>query len=485
LASSFHQGHPLLARPKVEGGVTDSYRDFLATKRLIVPPAGIPDPPELNPAMFGHQRAVTRWALRRGRAALWLSTGLGKTLCAQEWARVVAEHTERPVLIVTPLAVAQQFKREGERFGIDITVCREADDMTDGINVVNYDRLERMRLNDLGGVVLDESSRIKDFTSATRNMAIEAFKHTPFKLECSATPSPNDHTELGNHAEFLGVMSRTEMLSMFFVHDGETTQEWRLKGHAKDDFWRWVSSWAMAARKPSDLGFDDTGYNLPPLNLHEHVVGDAAELARKAGLLFGYEAKGLEQQRGARNDSLDDRVAKCAELANATDEAWIVWCDLNSESTALTKAIRGAVEIRGSDKTEDKEQRILDFLEGRARVLVSKPSICGSGLNLQGTHNSAFVGLSNSWEAWFQAIRRQWRFGQEHEVNCHMIIGAAEGAVIENLRRKQAQADEMAAQMIEHMGESMRLELGANGRTEDKYEPRKVMHLPDWMRSVA
>ena len=465
--------------------LSDAYQDFLASKRLVVPPAGIDDPPELNAMLFPFQRAVTRWALRRGRAALWLDTGLGKSFCALEYGRVVAEHTGKPVLIVTPLAVAQQFQREGAKLGTEVTVCREGADVRDGINVVNYERLEKMPLGRFDGVVIDESSRLKDFSSATRNFVIEAFKRTPFRLACSATPAPNDHTELGNHAEFLGIMTRTEMLSMFFVHDGETTQEWRLKGHARDEFWRWLASWAMAARRPSDLGFENSGYDLPPLNMHEHVVGDLTEQSRAAGLLFGYQAKTLTEQRVARKVSIDDRVNACAEIVNADDDQWIAWCDLNLESEMLTKSIRGAVEVRGSDDADEKERRIFDFIEGRSRVLISKPSICGAGLNFQHTHKSAFVGLSNSWEQWYQAIRRQYRFGQTHPVDCHMITSAAEGAVIANLRRKQAAADEMALQMVQHMGESMRLELGASPRTSLPYAPTQTLEVPSWLLAQA
>jgi hypothetical protein len=461
------------------------YEEYLASKRLVVPPAGIPDPPELHPMLFAHQRAVTRWGLRRGRACFWLDTGLGKSFCASEWARVVSERTDAPVLVVTPLAVARQFQQEAAKLGTKVTLCREASDVSGGINVINYERLERIPTDGFSGVVLDESSRLKDYSSATRGMVIEKFKRTPFRLACSATPAPNDHTELGNHAEFLGVMTRLEMLSMFFVHDGETTQEWRLKGHARSEFWRWVSSWAMAARRPSDLGFDDSGYDLPPLRMHQLVVGDELAQARAAGMLFGYEAKTLSEQRAARNASLEDRVKACADLVNADDYQWIVWCDLNRESEELKKAINGAVEIRGSDSPDDKEQRIFDFIEGRARVLVSKPSICGAGLNFQGSHKCAFVGLSNSWEAWYQAIRRQHRFAQKHPVDCYMITGVAEGAVVANLRRKQAAADEMATQMVEHMAESMRLELGAAPRTTIAYQPTERILVPSWLTQRA
>ncbi len=249
-----------------------AYAEFLASKRITVEPAGIEEVPPLSDKLFPFQRDITAWALRRGRAAVWADCGLGKGWMALEWARVVAAESNEPVLILAPLAVAQQFHREGAKLGVPVNVCRSGDDVTSGVNVTNYDRLHRFDPGAFGGVVLDESSCLKDYTSATRNELIEAFQKTPFRLACSATPAPNDHMELGNHAEFLGAMTRTEMLATFFCHDGGETQTWRLKGHARADFWRWLCSWAVSIRKPSDLGYEDDGYKLPPLNVHEHAV---------------------------------------------------------------------------------------------------------------------------------------------------------------------------------------------------------------------
>jgi hypothetical protein len=466
--------------------VINDYQLFLRSKRLVVEAAGIPDPPALSKKLFHFQADIAKWALRRGRAAVWADCGLGKGWIALEWGRVVSAETRKPVLICAPLAVAQQFRREGEKLGNPATVCRDQLDMRPGVNVTNYDRLHLFDPGVFGGVVLDESSCLKDYTSATRNALIEAFAATPFRLACSATPAPNDHMELGNHAEFLGVMARSEMLATFFCHDGGDTQSWRLKGHARADFWRWLCSWAVTIRKPSDLGYEDTGYDLPPLNIHEHIVPVGAQYAREAGTLFVDAASGLSAQRAARRSSLDGRVQLCADLvAREPEEPWLLWCDLNQESTSLASAIPGAVEVTGSDDSEWKEQAAIDFVEGRARVMVSKPSILGYGLNLQRCARVAFVGLSNSFEAWYQAIRRTWRFGQPRPVECHLILSDADGSVRANLERKRLAAEEMAQEMLIGMADIQRANIRALERESDTYCPTKTMRLPKWLTQEA
>lgn len=461
------------------------YSDFIAKKRLVAPSAGFDLLPALSQRLFPFQGDITRWALRRGRAAIWADCGLGKSWMALEWARVVAEHGEPgggDVLILTPLAVAQQFVREGEKIGIKVAHCRTKDDVRPGINVTNYERLHHFDPGAFIGVVADESSILKDYTSATRNALIEAFAQTPFRLACTATPAPNDHMELGNHAEFLGVMNRVEMLSMFFTHDGGDTQSWRLKGHAVKAFWRWVCSWAVSVRKPSDLGYDDDGFALPALKIEERVVSAGADLARAQGTLFAVEARGLEEQRIARRASLGERVRVTAEIVNhQPSEPWIVWCDLNDESAALAAAIPGSVEVRGSDSAEEKEDAMARFSSGEIRVLVSKPSICGWGLNWQHCARAAFVGLSHSFEAWYQAIRRNYRFGQTRDVECYLVSSDAEGAVLANLKRKQAEADRMAAGMIAEMADFTRADLSATRRDVAEYRPKKPMTIPSWI----
>jgi hypothetical protein len=458
-----------------------SYQSLLSRKAVSAPPVGIPNPPDLHPGLFDFQSAVTRWALRRGRACLFLDTGLGKSWCSLEWARVVSAHTALPVMIFTPLAVARQFVAEGEKIGVSVTHCRDASDVQPGVNVINYDRAHLLDPEAFGGVVLDESSILKDFSSKTRNLLTEQYKATRFKLCASATPAPNDHTELGNHAEFLGIMTRVEMLSMFFVHDGATTQEWRLKGHASSDFWQWMATWAIAIRSPEDVGFDGSQYILPELDVSEVTVGDSTALARKSGMLFAYQASTLTEHREARRASLTDRVAMAASMANQSVHPWIIWCDMNAESEALAKAIPDAVEVTGSQDAEEKERRIWSFIAGEKRVLVTKPSIAGAGLNLQHCADMAFVGIGHSWESYYQAVRRSYRFGQTRPVRVHIITSEAEGRVLETLRRKQADADAMAVGMISHMADAMRGEIQAMGQTRDDYAPQKEMVIPKWL----
>ena len=464
--------------------MSEEYERFLASKRVVSQPTGIAGPPELHPSLFPFQRDIVRWALKRGRAALFEECGLGKSRQAIEWARVVTAHTGKPTLIATPLAVARQFVREGQAIGVEVTHCKEPSGLNlTGINVVNYERIERFDASLFGGFVADESSIIKNHDSKTRNLLIESFRDTPFKLACTATPSPNDHVELGNHAEFLGVMSRTEMLSMFFVHDAGETQTWRLKGHAKREFWRWVCSWAVSLMNPRDLDYSSDGYDLPELRWHEHLIQSSDEQARGMGMLFASNAQTLQERRQARRASLGDRVALAAELANSDDEQWILWTDLNEESAQLTKLVRGAVEVKGADSTEHKETTIDRFQRGEIRVIVSKGSIFGFGVNLQNCHKTAFVGLSDSFEAMYQSVRRVWRFGQAHPVDAHIITSTAEGAVLENIQRKQRDFLVMTKGMIEHMSEFSKKEVRAGGRTFDGYEARKRMRLPKWLVS--
>jgi len=458
-----------------------SYSEFLARKAWRTTDSGF-GAIELPAGLFPFQADLVRWACRRGRAGLFVDTGLGKTAMQLAWAAEVARHTGHPVLILSPLAVAAQTVREASKFGMAATLCRDGADVTNGINVTNYDRLHRFDPEAFGGVVLDESSCLKDFTSATRTTLIDSFRATPHKLCCTATPAPNDFTELGNHAEFLGVMTRTEMLAMYFTHDGGSTQDWRIKGHAQRDYWRWVCSWAAAVKRPSDLGYDDSAFVLPPLDIRETVVPATIAQARSQGRLFVDLAETLNDQRQARRGSLEDRVRECAAIVNAEpDEQWLVWCELNSEGDALTAAIPGAVQVAGADSAESKEQRILDFAEGRSRVLVSKPSICGHGVNLQRCARIAFVGLTHSFEQFYQAVRRCWRFGQIRPVDCHIIVGEAEGPVRDNLRRKQADAERMTDAMTAYTAQLVRAQVRGLTRDVTTYRAETEMVLPGWL----
>jgi len=430
--------------------------------------------------LFDFQRAIVKWAVAKGRASIFAGTGLGKTFMQTEWARLVQQHTGGNILILAPLAVASQTVREAMKLGINITLCRSKSEVRQGINIANYEMLHKFNPEEFEGVVLDESSIIKAYDGKMRNLILDSFRATPYKLACTATPAPNDYMELGNHSEFMGVMSRTEMLSMFFVHDGGDTSKWRLKGHAEDKFWEWVASWAALVTKPSDIGFDDGAYNLPPLNVIDHIV--SVEHSFDDGL-FAAEAKTLQERQRARRDSTELRVAKCAEIVNATDRPFLVWCDLNRESELLTKAISGAVEVKGSDSPEHKERAMLDFAEGRIRVLVTKPSICGFGMNWQHCADMAFVGLSDSFEQVFQAIRRCYRFGQTKPVNVHMIISELEGAVSANIKRKEADFMQMVAQMIKHTKEITSANIKSTKADKTEYVPRKRMTIPHWLRS--
>ena len=460
------------------GMTHQDYAAFIAAKSKSFRPVGF-DPGHISEQLFPFQRDIVKWALRRGRACIFADCGMGKTAMQIEWARHVHTHTLKPVLILAPLAVAAQTVAEGQKFGVPINLCRDGDDVICGINVANYDRLHRFDATQFIGVVLDESSIIKAQDGKTRKTILESFSQTPYRLACTATPAPNDHVELGNHAEFVGAMTTSEMLATYFCHDGGETQKWRLKGHAKRDFWKWVCSWAAMIRKPSDLGYDDGTFQLPPLNIHSRIV----QSAPIDGFLFAIEAETLQERLAARRESIAERVAECAALVNASSESWIVWCNLNNESTALEKAIPGSVEVTGSDKPEVKERAMLDFAAGKIRVLISKPSICGFGMNFQTCANVAFVGLSDSWESYYQAVRRCWRFGQTRPVNVHIITADTEGNVVANIQRKEADAATMAEAMVGEMAAIIRSEIRGQQRNFIEYNPQVRMEIPSWLKS--
>jgi len=428
------------------------YTDYIARKLSTVPPTGL-EQFSVPASLFPHQQALVSWALRRGRAAIFADTGLGKSRMQIAWADAVRRHTKRPVLILAPLAVAAQTVGEAAELGVEAVQCREqADAQGAGIAVTNYDRLHKFDPQAFGAVVLDESSCIKHHNTKTLATLLDSFRLTPFKLCATATPAPNDWTELGTHAEFLGICTRAEMLAEFFTHDGGDTQTWRLKGHARQVFWQWVCSWGALVRRPSDLGFNDSAYALPPLHVHEHTV--ETDMPTN-GMLFACEAQTLSERRDARRMSIEDRVRDCAAIVNADRQPWVVWCDLNAEGDALTAAIDGAVQIAGADDVEVKEQRLADFAAGRVRVLVTKPSIAGFGLNWQHCARMAFVGLDDSFEKFYQAVRRCYRFGQKRSVQVHLFTAENEGQILANLRRKEAQHHEMSASMVEHMKDIM------------------------------
>lgn len=455
-----------------------NYENFIGAKLGTVSSIGIDSTRMRHYSMFPHQRDLTAWALRRGRAAIFADTGLGKSRMQLAWADTICRNTGGNVLILAPLAVAEQTRQEGASIGVNVTHAREARDVRPGITITNYDRLHKFDATQFVGVVLDESSIIKHHAAKTLQTLLDTFIATPFKLCATATPAPNDWTELGNHAHFLGIRSRSEMLAEFFVHDGGDTQTWRLKGHARQVFWRWVASWGAMLRSPADLGYDASAYALPQLNVHQHTVETEHNPAHG---LFAMEAQTLMERRGARRNSLIERVRACANMVNADRQPWVVWCDLNAEGDALTAAIDGAVQIAGADDSDVKEKRLHDFAHGKIRVLVSKPSICGFGLNWQHCARMAFVGVTDSFEAYYQSVRRCWRFGQKRPVDVHIFASQQEGAVVANLRRKEsdaaAMADAMASETMDAVRESV------IGRTKDtnQYRANASMHIPLFM----
>lgn len=438
--------------------MSEQYHEFIAKKAFSPIRSGF-DPESINPSLFPFQQAIVRWACKKGRAAIFAATGLGKTAMQLEWANQVSRYNMLPVLIVTPLAVAKQTEREAKKFGISPAIYVREDSKVSagpGIFITNYEMLDHFDISKFCGIVLDESSILKNKDGKTRTKIIQTCKRVEYKLSCTATPSPNDHMELGNQAEFIGLMSTVEMLAMFFTHDGGDTSKWRLKGHGRTRFWEWLATWAVTIQKPSDIGFDDTGYDLPPYQIHEHIVADDAV---PEGQLFGDIALTLNDRRAAKRRTLQDRVDQIAALVNASDENWLIWCHMNDEQDALKAAIPDAVSVAGSDSIDAKERGMDAFSNSDARVLISKPSICGFGMNWQHCRNVAFVGLDDSFEQQYQAIRRCWRFGQAQEVHVHYVTAESLGAIKQNVERKEKQMTEMQEGMVKHVREMMQMEI--------------------------
>jgi len=446
------------------------YEEFLKRKSVADVYGGF-DAENLNVNLFDFQEAIVRWALKKGRSAVFADTGLGKTLMQLSWADAVADCTGKSVMIVAPLCVAQQTVEEGAHFGITVTYMRHQSDMNgQRIIITNYEMIQHFDASQFIGVVLDESSILKGEDSKTRMATIARFAETPYRLSCTATPSPNDYMELGSQAEFLGVMKHTEMLAMFFTHDGSDTSKWRLKGHGKTKFWEWLATWAAFIRSPDDLGFDGSRYKLPPM----HVVDCQIDVDAP-------RANTMTERRNARKVSIDARCRLLSDMVNMSDESWVIWCNLNDESALLASLIPDAVEVFGSLSSSKKEELITKFSHGNARVIISKPKICGFGLNWQHCRNVAFVGLDDSYEKFYQAVRRCYRFGQKREVYTYIIYTSAEGAVKDNLDRKQSQADVMADQMVSHMREFTRREVVGTVKERTDYVPTKFINLPSWM----
>ena len=644
------------------------YSDFLASKRRLDPATGLDDLPEICPALFPFQADIVRWALRRGRAGLFAGTGLGKTLMELAWGDAVHRVTGGNVLHLAPLAVAAQIIREAAKFGIPARHVRSENECGPGINVTNYQKLDHFDLTAFVGVILDESSILKSTDGHYRTKLIRECDQIPFRLAATATPAPNDFMELGNHAEFLGVMSYTDMLATFFVHDGGETQKWRLKGHAEEAFWRWMASWSVMLRKPSDLGYEDGAYLLPELRQVQHTVHAAYAPSMETGLLFPMQAASLQERIAARRDTVAERVnaavsivtaefcaklpeclgslnttrtdaqklsailstlhgsrqgkadrprktgstcepttkptrksgsgrpksekfgtqidalntspdngngalartgtntssgvviAQCApslalacpstmlspphkeasapsaalamptveDIASTSTTAttpaasvacsvapatsglvssktigtaspeplsisakltlapWVIWCQLNSEQSALEQAFGAlAISINGSHSEDEKERLHECWLAGDAPVLIVKPSMFGHGCNWQRCSNTIFVGLNDSFEQVFQAVRRFWRFGQDKPVTAHFIAAETEGAVVANLRRKEESADRMAAAMVRHMSDFSTKAVRGSERERADYQPTQPLIIPSWIGEAA
>ena len=467
------------------------YQAFLETKKLRVLPKGLQSSDfEIASLLFPFQEDVVRWAVRKGRCAVFLDTGLGKTFIQLEWARIIDETT----LIIAPLSVARQTTREARKLGLDVRYVRGQDEITPDhkLWITNYEMIRAFDFSTFGAVVLDESSILKAIDGKTRKRLIKLCQNVRFRLCCTATPAPNDYTELGNHAEFLGICTLNEMLAMFFINankehtfyygdkayrkkgSNKGGQEWRLKHHAERPFFRWLSSWAICMTKPSDLGYDDDGFILPPLNVRlETVTMDYTPDDQ----LFFTGLHGVAHRAHIRRETLQARLKLLQRIVNGDEDQWIVWTGLQKESTAVTDAVDGAIEVKGSDSPEYKAQAFEDFQDGKFRVLVTKAKIGGFGMNFQNAHKMAFFGLNDSWEMWYQAIRREWRFMQEHPVDVHVILSNLETEIYENVMRKDAQAQRLREGLIEQVRSFERGELQVEPEAKESYDTKKVTGL--------
>lgn len=453
------------------------YREFIASRGVSAKRHGF-SPHPINDHAKQHQRAVLEFALNIGKSAAFLDTGLGKSFIELEFARQCAEETGKPSLILTPLAVAGQMVREGSKFGIEARQIREQAEVGDGVMVANYERLAKLDPESFGAVVLDESSILKSYAGRTRAMIQDAFEATPFKMAATATPSPNDHTELGNHAEFLGVMRQQEMLSKWFINDTSTaSQEWRLKGHAAADFWASVATWARCATLPSDLGGDDTGYILPAIDrrIHEVAADRTADVAQ--GMLFRIPEMSATSFHNEKRLTLQDRCEKAADLANHADPV-TVWCETNDESALLAKMVDGAIEVRGDLDPDEKERRLLGFANGDYRAIVTKPKLAGFGVNWQHCAHAVFASISFSYEQHYQAVRRSHRFGQSQTVRNDIVIADTEAVIWNVINEKSAKHDEMKRRMADAMKAAQ-----TQVSRRVKYDRPLDLAFPAWIKS--
>lgn len=461
-----------------------TYDEFLRGKTETAAESGFEvGPDEDNPALFGWQNDIVRWALKKGRAAIFSDCGLGKTACQLQWAAKVNEKTGRPVLILAPLAVAEQTKREGDKFNVPVKVCRTQDDVTDGVNVTNYEMLAHFDPAAFSGVVLDESSILKAYMGKTKRELIRAFEGTKYKLACTATPSPNDQMELLNQSEYLGIMKSNEALAVWFIADQKNMGTYRLKQHAVGHFWDWVATWAVCFQKPSDLNpaYSDEGYDLPELREKDVIIeineidGDFTN-----GFLREIQtsATGFHKEK---RFTLKDRCAECKKIAESSDEQTLIWCYTNDEADELKRLMPEATEIRGSDSNDKKKAAALDFADGKIKILISKSSIFGYGMNFQNCHRAVFCGMDYSYEGYYQAVRRLYRFGQGKPVDVWRVLGSTEVNILDTIQRKNTMRDEMHGGMVEAM--RRRNEVGRKEHFRQYEHRERIVYVPDWVRS--
>jgi len=462
--------------------LTEAYQEFLKKKEFLIESIGIDVlHADINSILFPFQKDIVKWAVKKGHCAVFLDTGLGKTFIQLEWARIIGKTT----LIFAPLSVARQTIREGRKINVQVNYVRSEKDIVDGINITNYEMIEHFTGHNIGAVVLDESSILKSLSGKTKQKLISQFKHISYKLCCTATPAPNDYTELGNHAEFLNICSMQEMLAMFFINANKehtfiyenTTiikkgsnkggTEWRIKHHAEDAFFRWLSKWAIVMTKPSDIGYDDADFNLPALKINPIFIKSNFKPNNE---LFFMGLSGLDDRVKVRTDTISLKIEELKRLINH-DNQTIIWCGLDKESTAVKNNLNGiSREVKGSDSPEDKAKAFEDFQDGQYQILVTKPKIGGFGMNFQNASEMIFFGLNDSWETFYQAVRREWRFGQTKPVNVHILLSEQEREIYENVERKDKQARRLKTKMIELLKDYKRNEIQGVDFKKDEYK---------------
>lgn len=460
----------------------NDYTRFLKSKHIRHEKTGFNvELEDMNQKAFDWQRIITQWSLRTGRSLLSEDCGLGKSLQSLMWGEHVVKHTGGKVILLCPLAVQRQFAREAEKFniGVRVTVCESQDDVRDGISVTNYEKLHHFKASEFAGVVLDEAQILKAYTGKTKRLLCKSFEKTPYRLNCSATPAPNDRMEIGNQSEFLGVLPSSEMLARWFINSGDKVGEYRLRKHGESDFWKWMATWAMCISSPADLGFDGSKYKLPPLKIHEHVVENPIE----KGFLFNVGKKvSATNIHKEKRSVLHERAEVVAGLVNNDTDAWAVWCDTDYEADALSEKIPDAIEVRGSMPTKKKEELLESFTNGQSRVIITKAKVGGLGLNWQHAHKTSwFAGYS--FEQFYQAIRRLYRFGQEEQVDVHIVRSENEESIAETIRKKERQHMELQCEVAHLMAENMKSELGIAPVQLRSSHGENAIHIPSWLKS--